>query len=333
MTTNNRTGMKFAALGSLGLVAVVGVIAIGRLVMGPGPTGANGADHFADLSTIEAVLESVQEYRLAGDDGRAHAVLESAVGQYVEDQTLRLAFGDLLLAERDPRGAYHQYVTALAIGPRPPEIEFTAGTVAGMIGRHDRAVEHYVAARTQDPTNSVYPLYLGQAQIKVGEVAAGKASLLAAAKLDPDRAIIWGTLAELAYRENKPTIALRHIAKARELEPRVLAWRIIEARSLKRNHQPEEAMAVLVGLSEQERSSPHVMQIMAECYGLLGRPADAAAMYAARSDTDPTDIEAARETAIWQERAGDTQAAIRFARRAADLGDEAGAKILERLGG
>jgi len=200
-----------------------------------------------------------------------------------------------------------------------------------MIGRHDRAVEHYFAAQTQDPTNPDYPLYLGQAQLKIGEAASAKASLLTAAKLDGDRAITWGALAELAYRENKPTIALRHIAKARELEPRVLAWRIIEARSLKRDHQPEAALEVLIGLSEKERSSPHVMQIMAECYGLLGRAPDAAKMYAKNSDTNPSDAEAARDAAIWQERAGDTQSAIRYAQRGADLGDEAAAKILERL--
>jgi len=324
MNTKTRT----AVLGVIGLGVVIGGVLIWRQLAG-GPAPANGAT--VAQEKLEEALADAQQLVALGEDGRAAAVLDRAVREHVDNQPLRLLYADVLMDQDRLPEAYAQYEAALAIGPRTPEVEFAAGTVASMIGRNDRALEHYAAAQTGDMNNPDYPLYLAQVQRKTGDLAGAKSSILRAGQLDPDRAIVWGTLADIFLAENALGPAGEQIAKARKLEPDNVEWRLIEARILKRQGQPEEALDLLIGLDESEKSRPEIMQVLSECYGLLSRPADAAAMYVARAQADPSDRGMAREAAIWSERAGDLDAALEYAKRAAMLGDEAGRKMVERL--
>lgn len=267
-------------------------------------------------STIDAILNSARTLTNEGEHGKAEAILTEAVKQFPEDQELRLALASTYLELKQGDRAYEQYTAALTIGPRTPAIEFTAGTVANTIGRLELAVEHYSAAQRADPTNADYPLYLGQVQAKLGQNDAAKASLLRAAKLNEERAIIWGTLGDIAMRENNANLAIQHAARARTLDPSNVVYRLIEARALNRTGKPEEALELLVAVPDADRRLPEIMRLMADSYGMLKRPRDAALLYAAASDNSPDNKDLAEQAAEWFERAGDAEKAAQYRDRA-----------------
>lgn len=299
---------------------------------GPAPANGSTARKIPAHVLIREALDTARKHLSENEPGKAEVVLRDAVVRHSVDQELRVAFGETLMALRNFPEAYEQYVAALAIGPRDAGIEFAAGTLANQIGKTDRAVEHYSAAQAADPKNADYPLYLAQVQLNLNQVDAARTNLMLAARLDPERAIVWGTLAEIALRGNKINIALQHVSKARALQPAVGTWRVIEARALKRKGDVEPALLVLNGMEPAERRQEAVLRLIAECYGMLERPADAAAAYADASDAAPQDGALAHEAATWFARAGDTERAILFALRAKQNGEQQAAKLLERLG-
>lgn len=311
---------------------LIAILVAGYKSGGLAPSEANGqAARVPAHIAIKTALDSAQHHLRQNEPGKAEAILRDAVGLYPDDQELRVAFGESLMALRTFPAAYEQYVAALAIGPRTAEIEFTAGTLANTIGKPDRAVEHYAAAQRADPKNPAYPLYLSQVQLKLNETEAAKVNLLLAATLDPESAIAWGTLADVALRENNVNIALQHIAKARELQPSVGAWRIVEARALKRKGDVEAALLVLGGLTPAERRELSVLSLLAECYGMLERPVDAANAYADASDTKPDEPDLAYEAAAWFARAEQADRAMVFGLRAKENRHPQADMLLERL--
>lgn len=280
---------------------------------------------------IGAVLESVQTYMSNGEYDKARAILAEATRTYVEDQDLRVAYAQTLVALERPGAAYEQIEAALAIGPRPDELEFLAGTIACSAKNLDRALEHFAMAQTADPINPEYPVYLGQVQRQLGLVEKAKASLLRAANLDPENAVAWGTLADIALSQNKTIVAKQHIDRARRIDPDNPEWRIVEARILKRNGEAEQALMILQGLPEEHRMALPQLRLTAECYAMLSRPQDAASLFASAVEAKPRHPEVAFEAALWFERAGDDAAAKSYAERAALLGSDPARQMVERL--
>ncbi len=323
-THSTTRGKTWIALGALALALGAGGYAF-RLAWTSGgatPEHAAGAPTkgSAAPATASAIMQSAQSYMRQGEVEKAETILAEASRQYATDQALHVAYADVLMSRGKVAEAYAQYEQALAIGPREGTLEFTAGTAANMAGMSERAVEHYSAAQTADKTNPKYPLYLGQVQLKLGQADEAKASILRAALLDPEQAIAWGTLADVALRENNLDLALQHIAKARKLEPGVATWRLIECRALTRQGQPEKGVQLLITLGDSEKFSGPVLKQIGECYGMLKKPGDAAAVYTKASDAHPEDGALAREAADWAKRASDANAEARLDERARRLG-------------
>lgn len=330
----NRGGASGRA-GVIASVALAGALAIGlaltiRAALTPpaGPATPNPASP----ETIDAILNAAQTYLKEDELGKAEAILKEAIAQHVEEQRLYSLYGEVLVAAGRHAEAYEQYVKALAVGPRGAELEFTAGTVANMAELPDRAIEHYATAQASAPTDPRIPLYMAQVQIKKNELTEAQKNLLIAGRLDPDVAIVWGTLAEVLLKENKPEIAISTVRRARELEPQKVLWRLLEARAVKRLNRPEDALQLLVGLSDAQRMEPGVLPLMAECYGMLSRPADAGGVFARASDMDAENPAYALQAAQWLEKAGNLDGARRYAERAARLEAQGAAELLTRLG-
>lgn len=292
---------------------------------------ASAEPQAATGETLNAVLGSAQSYVNQKEPEKAEAIMREAIAKFPAERELRVQYGQVLLALKRNQDAYEQYAEAIKIGPRDAATEFVAGTIASTLGKLDAASEHYNAAQNADPSSAKYPLFLAQVQIKLNRIDDAKGSLLRSGRLDPDQAVVWGTLADLAMRENKPNVALQHVAKARQIEPGVTEWRLIEARALKRSNKPEEAIKLLVGLDQGERYSPGVLQILGECYGMLSRPADAAALFGAASDANPSSAPTALAAAEWFERVHQPEQARKYAQRASVLGDTDAKAILDRI--
>ncbi len=310
----------------LGIAALVGAGFAGwtlyRVAAAPAPqeTPEPAGPGVASMETVEAVLATVKRLRDEGQPSAAESVLSAAVRQYPSDQDLRLAFVDLLMAGRRWSEAYDQSLAAIEIGQVPAPVEFAAGTLANMTDRPALAAAHYANAMRLDPSNPDYPVYLAAVQLKMNQTQDAKASLAIATRLAPDRAQVYGMLAQIALAENKLGIAGQQIERARALQPAEPAWVLLEARIRKREGETERALELLHTLPQQEMDAPATLALMAECYGFLGRPGDAASRYLDAAERDPANADLAFEAAQWLERTGDRAAALRWARRAEQLG-------------
>jgi len=315
------------ALGVLALAgAGVASYAVWSLTQNPAPASQNESSVTADESSgmaasasIEEILGAVQVYVNNEQFAQALTVLEEAVAQYPGDQELRLALGDLYMMRQELPKAYDQYVAGIEIGPATAEAEFTAGTLANTIGQPELAEAHYASAMRLDPSNPDTPVYLAAIQMKTNRLDQAKVNLALGGKMAPDSARIYAMRSEIAMRENKLSIALEQIRKARAIEPDSLAWILQEARVLKRDRRAQEAVDLLTALPQEQAQHPETVKLLAECFGLVGRPEEAASRYIDLAQASPEDPSLAFEVALWLERAGRRVEAIEWADKARAL--------------
>ncbi len=336
---SRRGGARPAILSALaitlvgaGFLVVVGLRGVSTPNPTPAPGPAGPPQASADSAKIDTLQNAAQELIRRGEVKQAEALLRGAIAEHLTEQRLYSQLGDLLASQRRSEEAYAIYEKALASAPGDADLEFAAGSAASAAGKLDRAEEHYQASMTKRPTDFRAPMFLAQVQMKLEHLDQAAANLLLAAKLNPDAAIVWGSLAEIALRQNKLSLAQQHAKKARELEPRVTVWRLIEARALKREGKPEAALDLLVGLDEAAKREPGVDLLQAECFGIMGRPADAAAVYLAKIKTDGADGLSTLQAAIWLEKAGDLAQAKDLAERAEMLAVPGAKELVARLG-
>jgi predicted Zn-dependent protease len=338
----NKRGPIAAVAVLTGLLAVGAVFVIRSVTQTPAESSAK-TPKAGVAETVEAGLQAAATYTRDKKFDEATAILEKLVERAPTDQAVRVAYAQSLLGKQKFNGAYEQYeaaislrgmptkrptdaeVSSIARDPSGAALHFEAGTCANTAGKPERAVEHYWMAQTLDNTEERYPLFLGMMQLKTGDDGAATASLIRAAKLKPDLAEAWGTLAEIALRKNQLGIATQHLDKAIKLQPEVARWRITQARILNREGKPEQAASVINALDQATRMDPNVLALMTETYGLLGKPADAATMWAEAAKLRSGDAETIYQAAVWAQRAKRDDQAKSFAKTAAMLGHE-GAK-------
>ncbi len=317
------------ALG-MGALAAAGVagFAIWTLVQTPTPRAREGADApgqtnggVAQTESVQEILGAVQVYARNQQFEQALTILEKSVAQYPSDQELRLSLGDLYMMRERYSEAYDQYLAAIEIGPESAKAEFTAGTLANTLGRPELAETHYSAAMRLDPANPDTPVYLAAVQMKTNHLDAAKINLALAGKMAPNSARIFAMRSEIAMRENKATIALEQIRKARAIEPDALGWVLQESRVLKRLGDAQGAVDLLTALPQEQLADPETGYQLAECYGMLGRPDEAASRLIDVADKHPADPKLVFEVALWLERAGQREQALQWAKRAQMLGN------------
>jgi tetratricopeptide (TPR) repeat protein len=317
------------------VAGLVGVFAVAAFVvvqaLRPAPAPVDAGEVRAASASLDEILNAAATLKRDGAFNKAESLLREAISRHIAEQRLYVEYAEVLVATRREREAYEQYEKALAAAEGTHAIHLAAGSVASMIGRLDRAAEHFAAAQQADKTDWRAPLFLAQVQMKLSQNPEAMKNLMLAVNLKPDAAIAWGSLAELELRDNKLPLAVQHVAKARELEPASTVWRVLEARILKRENKPDEALALLAGLDAAQRLEPGVLNTMAECLGMLSRPRDAAKLYAEASQAQPLRGDLAMLAAQWNERAGDKAAALTFAKRAAGAGEEHAADMVARL--
>jgi tetratricopeptide (TPR) repeat protein len=281
---------------------------------------------------FDRILNTAQQLLNNGKNAEAEALFKQVLGSHPEAQSVHVEYARFLGGQKRPVESYNEYKAAIALGPVEPDVQLEAGTAANMAGMPDRAIEHYSAAQTAAPTDYRAPLYLGQVQLKLKDTEEAKKNLLLVTKLNPTAAgPAWATLAQVYLDEGKPDFALKFIAEARKLDPKSTVYRVINARAFKRSGNANAALDLLIGLSEAERREPGVMQTMAECFGMLQRPADAAKLYTDASDAEPTNGDWAFQAAVWLEKAGEPKRGVEYAKRAATLNVQGAAALAERL--
>lgn len=295
------------------------------------PTEAADAGKSPDARKVDAILDSVDNLLRTNQTAEAEAIVKGAITQFPGDQRLHVAYAELMLGKSDYASAYDSYVRALASGDRDAKLEFQAGTVASMLGKGERALEHYAAAQAADATNAEYPLYLGQVQLQLGKLDEARASLVRAGRLNPDDGRVWGSLAEIALRENKLDVAMQQIEKARALQPRITVWRFIEARIHARAGRPEKTVELLVGLDPAERNAEPTARVLADAYSALRQDSQAAQILAGASDAAPKNANLAFDAALRARKSGEKELFSRLAERAKALGHPGAGELADAL--
>jgi len=307
---------------SIVLIGAAALVLLGPEAPAPGAVRPRpAAGDMAPVETVERVLESVQAYVSREEFDKGAAILERAVAAHPEDADLRFALGDLRMRTREFDLAYEQYAAGLAALDTPDAARsFTAGTLASEVGEFDLAAEHYEDAARADPSRADYPLYLANIHLKRNAVDEASGAVALAARLAPERAEVWVTWSHIAMRRGAVELALQQIRRARGIQPLEPEWAILEARILRRRGEPDRALAALATLPEQTRTTPRVALSMAECDGMLGEPSRGADRVVAAARAERADASLAFEAAVWLERAGRRGEALRWARRAIELG-------------
>ncbi|MCA9310550.1 MAG: tetratricopeptide repeat protein [Phycisphaerales bacterium] len=340
-TSSDRSTTRTILLVALGipLIALIawGGIAVTGLITPPPPVEAE-----TPVEEIDSAIDAASQYLNENKPATARTILASAIEKWPEDQRLCLLFGEtmlqLALTTEDPDAAreykldaLRQYNQAIVIGPEHPEHHHAAGMIAEDLGRLEDAAAHFAKAQMMAPSSAKYPLYLGHTLSKLGRHAEAKKNLLLAANLDPESGVAWASIAGIELDENNLDIALSMIRRARELEPYRTDWRIIEARVLRRQNHPEQALDLLLAAPEAARygSGPMLFEV-ASCYGMLNQPGDAAALYVEAASRRPDDAEIQYQCAVWLERDGRADRAVAYCERASALGHADAARWLER---
>lgn len=319
------------------LVAGVGAVALAGAgfwwVSSRPPAGADAgtpAPEVAGVKTLADLVTSASVHAARGDTAAAEAIYRSAIEQYPEDTDLRTGYAELLVGLERYEEAYRQLEQVVRTSAGDAELLFRAGQLAATIGDHDAALVHFTQAQGVDPGNPVYPLVIGNEQMRRGEFEAANASFVRASVLAPDLVHAWGALAKLALRQNRPGLALQHAERAIELQPDEPAWRLYQARAMKRQGDHEGALLILTALDKGVQAQPAYLQTIGECLGLMGRPADAAARYAEAARASE-DADLAFQTGVWFQRAGDVGEARRWGREAVRRGHPRAAGWLDGL--
>lgn len=295
------------------------------------PTVAPPQARDRNAEAVTAILDSARVYHHQGDLARAEIVLSAGILEHPEDQQMRIAYAETLMMSEQLDSAFYHYTEALRIGPRDAYLEFVAGTLASKIGELGLAEAHFTAARNKDPSQPSYGLFLAQVQLAQLKYDDAILSLIQARPLDPDNAMIYGTLAEIYTRKGDTNLALNQIDIARTIEPDRAAWKITEATLLKRKGDPERALLLLNSLAPAERDSHAIVRTRAECFGMLSRPQDAASLYQSMSDARLDDAEFAFQAAVWFDKSGQSDQAIKYGQRARDLGSQSADQLVQRL--
>jgi predicted Zn-dependent protease len=331
MSARTKTVLMLTPL-ALGLVGVSWLAL--RVFSNPAPASGSSTtvEQTAPLGTFDSIVSSSRTYLGQGKPAQAEIILQRAVEEYPGEQALRVLLAEALLQLDRPEEALQEFEHACFIGPDKAEYRDFAGTIAAQLGRDVDAEAHYAMAQRLDAQNPKYPLYRAQVQRRLGDLEGARASLVITTKLDPSIAEAWATLADIALETNRPGMAERYIAQARELHPGDPVFRIIEARALRRSGRPEDAAQILMALPEDELlTDALVLRELGQCMGMMGETRRMARLYIDASDRAPSNGEIAFEAALWLERDGQLEEAVAYATRAARQNYPNAAALAQRL--
>ncbi len=311
------------ALVGLGLAAA-GIATVFWNARGTPPGSATGQDAGAapwDPRQADAQLGPLKQgFEQVTVDGQNADGLIKAVQRMVERYPRyapgRTLLGQIWLYMGQLDQAYGQFKLSLDLDGQQPEVHLLSGTIAYKLGRIDQATGHYSMAVGMEPANARYRLHLAQAYLRQHKSDQARALLLETLQIDSSLHEAYAALADLYAQQNRLTLALPQIQKAIDQTPvsqraKQVFYIRRKAHLLRRDNRPQEALLTLQGLQGAEKTDPGVLEEMATCWFLLGKPNDAAAVFEDAAAADPTRWTLLAGAARWRIKAGDRSAALR----------------------
>ncbi|MBI1371842.1 MAG: tetratricopeptide repeat protein [Phycisphaera sp.] len=299
----------------LAAILLAGAIAAAVWYRDHGIVGDDGLTNAQRREVTEA-LDAAGDYIRHDKIPKARLILMKLVEMYPEHAEANHLMAQVELAENKPVLAYGHLQKSLEIDPNRAEPQFSAGVLAQKMNRYDDARAHFVKAAQLEPNNAKYPLYLGQLLLKAGKTGEAMVELNKAHKLDPTLPQVYGLMAQVAEQRGDNAEALQLVNKALEqLKPgdeSYDAYMLLKALVLRKNGDPDTALAVLYALPAEKQAEPAVADHFAACYVAKGRYDLAAGVWATLYAAQPFNARAAAEAGLLYLRGGDVDRARRF---------------------
>lgn len=280
--------------------------------------GQGALDKTRDAEAAARALEALEETVTAAVmEGRARSViadLEKLVQKYPDYAPAWRTLGNVYLAAEEDERALEAYDRSLTLEPNQPALWALAGATAMKKGQVERAQKYFETAVRLDSQTARYRILLAGVHLKKQEYERARDLLLTALTIDPKAHKAYALLAETFAGQGKLSMALDQIDKAIQMVPerdRSIRRQYVrqKAELLRRANRPEEAIQVLMSLPESDRWQLEVMDDLAVCWGMMGQPGQAAAVFERRAELDPTDDQALARAAQWRIRSGDWEQA------------------------
>ena len=206
--------------------------------------------------------------------------------------------------------AYRRLARSLELEPDQPETALLAGSIAYGRRNYETAARHYRTAVSHAKRNARAWQHLARAKLRLGDLAAAEASLNRALSLDSSAWKAYVTLAKVAERRSRPGRAVRRLRQALERLPvseedKRLELITRQARLLRADGRPSEALQVLESAPATARGELRLLSAVARSWAALGRPARAAERYERAFAESPERPELLVRAAKWRARAGD----------------------------
>ncbi|MFG0294043.1 MAG: tetratricopeptide repeat protein [Phycisphaerales bacterium JB065] len=277
--------------------------------------------------------QAVETYFLQENFEAADSILAAALKKVPNSQDLRLLNAELRMHQGRPGEAYEEMQKAYKIGPDDPEYRYAAAGYAKAAGLiEDAMAEVRKAIAMSDTPDIRFFVFLGALQMQQQRLADAQATLLIALQQDPEQPIIYGMLAEIDLQQGGSEKGLEFARKARDLDPNQYAFRVTEARLLRRLGRLEDSLAVLTAIDEYTRLTNaavlHDVILTLQALDQKDRAADTA-MRAA--EASPTDAQIMMMAADAMDAAGRLEKAVDLATRARMLGHPNGQARVEHL--
>ncbi len=236
--------------------------------------------------------------------------------QYPHLAAAHSLLGQALYYDNQLAPAYEELMASLELDRQQAAVENLAGEIALRLGKPDDSLKHFSHAVDLEPSNQGYRLRLAEAYLDRHDMDRARTLLLESIRVAPRSAQAYALLSELYTQENKLPMAEAQIAKAITLLPddqkqyRVVYTRK-EAALLRRDNRPGDALRLLESLPIKDRDKADVIEDLALCWAMLGKPDKGADLYEHALKANRGDWRLAAGAAIWWLKAGDRDAARR----------------------
>lgn len=248
--------------------------------------------HLRDVPRNYAALLRLTQVRVAANSPPEliKRTLEQAVQAQPADLQPRLLLVDFLLVRRDLAAARTVAEQAVAALPGTPELEDALGRVLLELGDARQAAASFGKVVSLAPTSALAYLRLGTAQVRSGDLAAGRGSLERARQLDPQSTDITSAVQNLMLTERRFGEALNLAREVQRRDPKSSYGYILEADVyLNQRKLPETITSMREAFNRQPVSALalrlHGLQLMAD------RTADADKFAAEWLRANPGDVD------------------------------------------
>jgi len=273
-----------------------------------------------DQSAADQELESLGKAfeRIVSGTHQTGTLIDAVrrvVQRYPKYAACRTLLAQVLIYDGQSDAAYQQLVLSLELDGQQPDVHLLAGTLAFQLEQIDQATGHYLAAVGIDPSTPRYRLHLAQAYISNHKDHEARQVLLEALRMDSSLHAAYASLADLYARQNQLALALTQIQKAidhtdaSQRGKQVFYYRQ-KSRLLRRDNRPADALLTLKRLKMPEVDLG-LIEDMAICWSMLGKPDQAAMLFEDAMVTNPTHAALVAGAVRWRIKAGDKETARR----------------------